>query len=104
MSNLPLPMSGPSPACPCTAGGAGAPGRADTAGRFGATHALILLIAVLCLGSALFLAGTPLRIVFTLLGGLGLIGAGTLTAAGGVRRAVTAVAEAIVRASGSGRS
>ncbi|MFK0025612.1 hypothetical protein [Streptomyces sp. NPDC090798] len=41
-----------------------------------------VLLCVLSLGSGLFLAGTPLDDVFTLLGGLGAIGAATLTAAG----------------------
>ncbi|MER5549531.1 hypothetical protein ABT072_45840 [Streptomyces sp. NPDC002589] len=91
--------AGPVPACTC-APAAGEP--ADAVGRFGPTHALILLIAVLGLGSGLFLAGTPLNTVFTLLGGLGAIGAATLTAAGGGRRLVTAFIEAAVR-SGAGK-
>ncbi|MFE1879683.1 hypothetical protein [Streptomyces diastatochromogenes] len=91
--------AGPVPACSCTRGaiepvGTGEP--AGSAGRFGPTHTLVLLIAVLGLGSALFLAGTPLNTVFALLGGLGAIGAATLTAAGG-GRLMMAFVEAAVR-------
>ncbi|MFC5170657.1 hypothetical protein [Streptomyces mutomycini] len=71
-------------------------------GRFGATHSLILLICVLSLGSGLFLAGTPMDDVFALLGGLGAIGAATLTAAGGGRRLAAVFVEAAVR-SGVGK-
>ncbi|GAA2523604.1 hypothetical protein [Streptomyces longisporus] len=91
--------AGPVPVCTCTPA-AGEP--VGAVGRFGPTHALILLIAVLGLGSGLFLAGTPLNTVFTLLGGLGAIGAATLTAAGGGRRLVTVFLEAAVR-SGAGK-
>ncbi|MBT2444761.1 hypothetical protein J7E93_32640, partial [Streptomyces sp. ISL-36] len=66
---------------------------APAAGRFGPTHALILLLCVLALGSGLFLADTPLESVFTLLGGLGAIGAATLAAAGGGRRLLAVLAE-----------
>ncbi|OMI33046.1 hypothetical protein [Streptomyces sparsogenes] len=75
--------------------------QAGSAGRFGPTHALILLIAVLVLGCALFLAGTELETVFALLGGCGAIGAVTLAAAGGGRRLMTVLVEAAVR-SGAG--
>ncbi|MFJ4478806.1 hypothetical protein [Streptomyces xanthochromogenes] len=67
--------------------------------RFGPTHALILLLCFLALGSGLFLAGTPLPTVFALLGGLGAIGAATLAAAGGGRRLIAVLAEAAVRGS-----
>ncbi|MFK0143278.1 hypothetical protein [Streptomyces murinus] len=90
----------PAPACPCAAVEAAANHggeAAGTAGRFGPTHALILLVAVLLLGSGLFLAGTPLKTVFALLGGLGAIGAATLTAAGGGRRLAVVLIEAAVR-------
>ncbi|WP_318205875.1 hypothetical protein [Streptomyces sp. SCL15-4] len=91
MSDLPVPRPAgpapaPAPACSCGA-----------AGRFGPTHALILLVAVLGLGTGLFLAGHQLSIIFALLGGLGLIGAATLTAAGGGRRLMTILIEAAVR-------
>ncbi|MFJ1742417.1 hypothetical protein ACIOG4_27545 [Streptomyces microflavus] len=98
MSNIPLPLPATAPCPACTAAGP-----AEPAGRFGATHALILLIAVLGLGSALFLAGTPLRTVFALLGGLGAIGAATLAAAGGGRRLLTAFAETLARSVTGGR-
>ncbi|MEV7434036.1 hypothetical protein ACIQJX_04995 [Streptomyces griseoviridis] len=89
MNDVPVPRpAAAAPACGCGA-----------AGRFGPTHALILLVAVLGLGSGLFLAGTQLNIVFTLLGGLGAIFAATLTAAGGGRRLVTVLIEAAVRSS-----
>jgi hypothetical protein len=68
--------------------------------RFGPTHALILLLSVLVLGSGLFLAGTPLDTVFTLLGGLGAIGAATLAAPGGGRRLLTTLADSAVRGAG----
>jgi hypothetical protein len=107
MSLPPLPHpAGPAPACTCAptaeapAGGGGEPDGA--AGRFGPTHALILLIAVLGLGSGLFLAGTELKTVFALLGGCGAIGAATLTAAGGGRRLMSLFVEAAVR-SGAGK-
>ncbi|GGT54719.1 hypothetical protein GCM10010271_68230 [Streptomyces kurssanovii] len=97
MTDLPVPSpSGPVRACPCTAAGAETVG---ATGRFGPTQAVILLIAVLGLGSTLFLAGTPLDTVFALLGGCGAIGAATLTAAGGGRRLVTVLVEAAVRSS-----
>ncbi|MGY5074241.1 hypothetical protein [Streptomyces griseus] len=104
MSNIPLslPAVGPDAAAPCPDCAAG--GAAESAGRFGATHTLILLITVLALGSALFVAGTPLRTVFTLLGGLGAIGAATLAAAGGGRRLLTAFAETLARSAAGGRS
>ncbi|KUL27326.1 hypothetical protein [Streptomyces regalis] len=108
MSIPPLPHpAGPAPACTC-APAAEAPAPADggepdgAAGRFGPTHALILLIAVLGLGSGLFLAGTKLETVFALLGGCGAIGAATLTAAGGGRRLMSILVEAAVR-SGTGK-
>jgi len=107
MSELPVARpAGPVPACPC-AGGAAVPAEsgvrpAGSAGRFGPTHALILLIAVLVLGCGLFFAGAPLETVFALLGGCGAIGVATLTAAGGGRRLVTVLAEAAVR-SGAGK-
>ncbi|MFG2276857.1 hypothetical protein ACGFNY_44755 [Streptomyces chartreusis] len=93
MSGLPVPYSAdPALACPCNPG-------ACTGRRFGPTHALILLIAFLGLGSGLFLTGTPLETVFMLLGGLGAIGAATLTAAGGGRRLMAVLVEAAVRSS-----
>jgi hypothetical protein len=66
MSNLPVPRpAGSVPACSCATGAAQPPSAggepADSGGRFGPTHALILLIAVLGLGSALFLVGAPLQ-------------------------------------------
>ncbi|MFF2023443.1 hypothetical protein ACFVW2_16820 [Streptomyces sp. NPDC058171] len=106
MSLPPLPhAAGPAPACTCAPAaeaptGGGEPDGA--AGRFGPTHALILLIAVLGLGSGLFLAGTELETVFALLGGCGAIGAATLTAAGGGRRLMSLFVEAAVR-SGAGK-
>ncbi|MGW7465334.1 hypothetical protein ACWGJT_11610 [Streptomyces xantholiticus] len=97
MTDLPVPsLAGPVRACPCTVAGAETAGAAR---RFGPTHALILLIAVLGLGSTLFLVGTPLDTVFALLGGCGAIGAATLAAAGGGRRLVTVLVEAAVRSS-----
>ncbi|MGA5291604.1 hypothetical protein [Streptomyces pseudogriseolus] len=90
----PLARSGgPSRLCACAA---------DSTGRLGPTHALILLIALQALGSGLFLAGTPLSTVFALVGGLGAIGAGTLTLARGGRRLAAVVVEAAVR-SGAGK-
>ncbi|WP_019061583.1 hypothetical protein [Streptomyces prunicolor] len=89
--------------CSCAHGAAAAADGgepAPAAGRFGPTHALILLLCVLVLGSGLFLAGTPLDTVFTLLGGLVSIGAGTLAAAGGGRRLLAVLAEAAVRGAG----
>ncbi|MEU6673778.1 hypothetical protein [Streptomyces sp. NPDC046925] len=103
LPQLPLPTD-PAPACTCTPSAA-APARGEpdgTAGRFGPTHALILLIAFLGLGTGLFLAGTELQTVFALLGGCGAIGAATLTAAGGGRRLISVLAEAAVR-SGAGK-
>ncbi|MFI0779264.1 hypothetical protein [Streptomyces sp. NPDC021212] len=93
--------AGPALPCSCTHGAVGTAESAGSApGRFGPTHALILLLCVLVLGSGLFLAGTPLDTVFTLLGGLGAIGAATLAAAGGGRRLVAVLAEAAVRGAG----
>lgn len=91
--------------CPCARTAHTAPavepsGQVPAAGRFGPTHALILLLCVLALGCGLFIAGTPLEAVFTLLGGLGAIGAATLAAAGGGRRLVAVLAEAAVRGAG----
>ncbi|MGW2028473.1 hypothetical protein [Streptomyces decoyicus] len=104
MSLAPLPHpAGPAPACICAPPAPPAPSPAGggepdgAAGRFGPTHALILLIAVLGLGTGLFLAGTELETVFALLGGCGAIGATTLTAAGGGRRLISLVVEAAVR-------
>ena len=107
MSDLPhshLRPAGRAPveSCCCTAAEPAAAHGGEpsgTAGRFGPTHALILLVAVLLLGSALFLAGTPLTVVFALLGGLGAIGAATLAAAGGGRRLAVVLIEAAVRSS-----
>ncbi|MGA5264798.1 hypothetical protein ACPCI0_31845 [Streptomyces griseoincarnatus] len=104
LPQLPLP-AGPAPACTCTPAAAAPAGSSEpdsTAGRFGPTHALILLIAFLGLGTGLFLAGTELQTVFALLGGCGAIGAATLTAAGGGRRLISVLAEAAVR-SGAGK-
>lgn len=104
---LPHP-AGPAPVCPCASPAPHAPQPAGSgepdgaAGRFGPTHALILLIAVLGLGTGLFLAGTELETVFALLGGCGAIGAATLTAAGGGRRLMSVLVEAAVR-SGAGK-
>lgn len=80
--------------CPCMS---------STGGRFGPTHALILLIAVLVLGCGLFLVGTPLSSTFALLSGCGAIGAAVLTAAGGGRRLVTVILEAAVWSSTDNR-
>ncbi|MBY8864522.1 hypothetical protein [Streptomyces sennicomposti] len=91
------------PAAPCSCihpAPAGDPGPAPAEKRLGPTHALILLLSVLILGSSLFLAGTPLGTVFTLLGGLGAIGAATLAAPGGGRRLLTVLAESAVRGAG----
>ncbi|MGW7073091.1 hypothetical protein ACWGII_40195 [Streptomyces sp. NPDC054855] len=79
-----------------------APANPTSPVRWDSTHALILLIAFLTLGTLLFLAGTPTSAVLALLGGCGAIGAGTLALAGGGRRLITALAEAAVR-SGVGR-
>ncbi|WP_329377014.1 hypothetical protein [Streptomyces sp. NBC_01716] len=95
LSSLPGPAE-PATACPCVPGAAEPDG---DSGRFGSTHALILLIAVLGLGSTLFLVGTPLETVFALLGGCGAIGAATLAAARGGRRLVTVIVETAVRSS-----
>lgn len=108
MSLAPLPHpAGPAPACTCApttpkasdrAGG----GEPDGAvGRFGPTHALILLIAVLGLGTGLFLAGTELETIFALQAGCGAIGAATLTAAGGGRRLMSLLVEAAARSGAS---
>ncbi|MEU3004708.1 hypothetical protein [Streptomyces sp. NPDC007020] len=111
MSLPPLPHpTVPTPACTCTPAAPEAPAPAPVgvcepdgaAGRFGPTHALVLLIAVLGLGTCLFLAGTELDTVFALLGGCGAIGAATLTAAGGGRRLMSIFVEAAVR-SGAGK-
>ncbi|MBT2900384.1 hypothetical protein ACFYW8_39400 [Streptomyces sp. NPDC002742] len=93
----------PAAPCSCTHTATAAAESAEpapAAGRFGPTHALILLLCVLALGSGLFLADTPLESVFTLLGGLGAIGAATLAAAGGGRRLLAVLAEAAVRDAG----
>ncbi|MET9915059.1 hypothetical protein ABZZ74_51905 [Streptomyces sp. NPDC006476] len=71
-------------------------------GRLGPTHALILLIAFLVLGTVLFLKGTPTGDIITLLGGCGAIGAATLAAAGGGRRLMAILVETAVR-SGTGK-
>ncbi|MEU6092774.1 hypothetical protein ABZ865_39665 [Streptomyces sp. NPDC047085] len=85
----------PSPPAP-----AGAPSAGEVpAGRLGPTHALIWLIAVLVLGTTLFLKGTPIGDIFALLGGCGAIGAATLAAAGGGRRLMAVLVEAAVRSS-----
>ncbi|MEU6184020.1 hypothetical protein [Streptomyces coeruleorubidus] len=110
MSNLAVPPpAGPASACTCAPAAEQTPTTpvvsgelAGAAGRFGPTHALILLIAFLGLGTGLFLAGTELETVFALLGGCGAIGAATLTAAGGGRRLISVLAEAAVRA-GAGK-
>ncbi|MEU6594364.1 hypothetical protein ABZ923_35060 [Streptomyces sp. NPDC046881] len=108
MSLAPFPHpAGPAPVCTCAPPAPLAPGPAGggeldgAAGRFGPTHALILLIAVLGLGTGLFLAGTELETVFALLGGCGAIGAATLTAAGGGRRLMSLLVEAAVRSGAS---
>ncbi|MGW1170606.1 hypothetical protein [Streptomyces sp. NPDC002550] len=105
MSNLPVPRPAGDAVCVCASGSAEAPKPGGTAGdgaagRLGPTHALILLIAVLGLGSGLFLADTPLGTVFALLGGCGAIGAATLTAAGGGRRLMAVLLEVAVRCAG----
>ncbi|GGT02652.1 hypothetical protein [Streptomyces cinerochromogenes] len=95
------PAVGPAAPCSClhpAAADGAEPAR--PAGRFGPTHALILLLSVLVLGNGLFLAGAPLETIFTLLGGLGAIGAATLAAAGSGRRLLTVLAEAAVRGAG----
>lgn len=75
---------------------------AEPAGlRFGPTHQLVLLLAFLGLGAALFTTGTPLGSVFALLGGCGAIGAGTIAAAGGGRRLAAVAIDAAVRAAAS---
>ncbi|MFE9679123.1 hypothetical protein ACKI1K_07120 [Streptomyces scabiei] len=107
MSHVPLPLpAGPAPACACPSAAVPPTVRGSepdgAAGRFGPTHALILLIAFLGLGCGLFLAGTELQTVFALLGGCGAIGAATLTAAGGGRRLMTVLVETAVR-SGAGK-
>ena len=102
MSHVPLPRPA-GPACTCAVAPP-SPGREPdgTAGRFGPTHALILLIAFLGFGCTLYLAGTELQTALTLLGGCGAIGAATLTAAGGGRRLMTVLVETAVR-SGAGK-
>ncbi|MFF9364460.1 hypothetical protein [Streptomyces griseoluteus] len=75
---------------------------APSEGRLGPTHALILLIVFLALGTALFLKGTPTGDIMLLLGGCGAVGAATLTAAGGGRRLMAVLVEAAVR-SGAGK-
>ncbi|MFD8611665.1 MULTISPECIES: hypothetical protein [unclassified Streptomyces] len=109
MSHVPLPRpAGPAPACACPSADTPPPTtthgseRDGAAGRFGPTHALILLITFLGLGCGLILAGIELRTVFALLGGCGTIGAATLTAAGGGRRLMTVLVETAVR-SGAGK-
>lgn len=92
------PFTPPQPA------GSGSTCACPTAGRLGPTHALILLIAVLALGSGLFLAGTPLSSTLALLSGCGAIGAATLTAVGGGRRLVSILLAEAVRSSAEGRS
>ncbi|MET7694975.1 hypothetical protein ABZT06_44955 [Streptomyces sp. NPDC005483] len=92
--------AGPALPCSCTADAAAGAQPTAVAGRFGPTHALILLLCILALGSGLFLAGNPLDTVFTLLGGLGAIGAATLAVAGSGRRLVAVLAEAVVRGAG----
>ncbi|MGW0875480.1 hypothetical protein ACWD3Z_34090 [Streptomyces sp. NPDC002740] len=74
----------------------------EASGRWGPTHALILLIAFLALGTLLFREGTPVGDILALLGGCGTIGAATLALAGGGRRLIAVLAEAAVR-SGVGR-
>ncbi|MEH0656018.1 hypothetical protein QA995_42595 [Streptomyces scabiei] len=107
MSHVPLPRpADPAPACACPSAAVPPTTRGiepdGTAGRFGPTHALILLIAFLGLGCGLFLAGAELDTVLVLLGGCGAIGAATLAAAGGGRRLMTVLVETAVR-SGAGR-
>lgn len=68
------------------------------AARFGPTHHLILLLAVLGLGTALFATGTPMRAVFALLAGCGAISAATVAAPGGLRRTAQVLLEAAARA------
>ncbi|MGA6160682.1 hypothetical protein ACPEIC_46075 [Stenotrophomonas sp. NPDC087984] len=75
---------------------------APPSGHWSPTHALILLIAFLALGTLLFREGTPIGDILTLLGGCGTIGAATLALAGGSRRLVAVLAEAAVR-SGTGK-
>ncbi|MFJ2217965.1 hypothetical protein ACIQVO_38150 [Streptomyces sp. NPDC101062] len=70
--------------------------------RLGPTHALILLIVFLALGTVLFLRGTPTGDIMALLGGCGAIGAATLAAAGGGRRLMAVLVETAVR-SGAGK-
>lgn len=79
---------------------AAAPGAST--GRWGPTHALILLIAFLVLGTMLFREGTPVGDILALLAGCGTIGAATLALAGGGRRLIAVLAEVVVR-SGTGR-
>jgi hypothetical protein len=109
MNDLPAPRLAtaghtPVPTCPCTAAKPAAAGGEPAASgwRLGPTHALILLIVFLGAGCGLFLAGTPLTVVFALLSGLGAIGAATLAAAGGGRRLAAVLIEAAVR-SGAGK-
>ncbi|GAA4027295.1 hypothetical protein [Streptomyces plumbiresistens] len=53
------------------------------------------------LGAGLAVAGVPVDEVLTLLAGCGAIGAGTIAAAGGGRRLLTALATAAVRTAAS---
>lgn len=68
-------------------------------GRWGPTHALILLITFITFGSLLFREGASIGTVLSLLGGCGAIGAGTLGLAGGGRRLIAVLAEVAVRSS-----
>ncbi|MEV7157287.1 hypothetical protein AB0N77_22115 [Streptomyces misionensis] len=92
MTDLPSPVPPATPAAPAT----------PPEGRLGPTHALILLIVFLTLGTALFLNRTPIGDIITLLGGCGAVGAATLAAAGGGRRLMAVLVEAAVR-SGTGK-
>ncbi|QXQ94908.1 hypothetical protein KV381_36240 [Streptomyces sp. WY228] len=71
--------------------------------RWDPTHALILLIAFLALGTLLFLKGTPTGAILALLGGCGAVGAGTLALAGGGRHWLIAVLAEVAMRSGTGR-
>jgi hypothetical protein len=91
VSSIPDAVTGDQPPAPPESG-------AVPAERFGPTHHLIVLLAVLGLGTALFATGTPMRAVFALLGGCGAIGAATVAAPGGVRRVSKVLLEAASRA------
>jgi hypothetical protein len=95
------PSSAPGPAGHAAACVCGAPAGGDPAGarRFGPTHALIWLVVVLGLGCGLFVSGIAMDTVFMLVGGLSVIGALTLTVAGGGRRLWAVAVEAAVRSS-----